>query len=86
MRDYWKYKRMPKPVYKDNNGYFNNSSGKDRPRFVPDPTDWHYGRHTPFSIRIPSLKRGKSTWKRFYRLFPELRYMDNYYGHKLKKI
>ena len=77
---------MPKPVYKDNNGYFNNGSSHDGPRYTPDPTEWYYGMHRNDTIRIPSLKRGKSTWKRFYRLFPELRHMDTFRGQKLKKI
>lgn len=82
---------MPKPVYKDNNGYFNNGSSHDCPRYIPNPnipdsTEWHYGMYRVDTIRIPSLKRGKSTWKRFYQLFPELRYMDNFRGQKLKKI
>ena len=76
---------MPKPVYKDNNGYFNNGLSHDGPD-TPDPTEWHYGMHRNDTIRIPSLKRGKSTWKRFYRLFPELRHMDTFRGQKLKKI
>ena len=77
---------MPKPVYKDNNGYFNNGSSHDCPRYIPNPTEWHYGMHRVDTIRIPSLKRGKSTWKRFYQLFPELRYMDNFRGRKLKML
>lgn len=77
---------MPKPVYKDNNGYFNNGSSHDGLRYTPDPTEWHYGMHRNDTIRIPSLKHGKSTWKRFYRLFPELRHMDTFRGQKLKKI
>lgn len=86
MKDYLKYKRMPKPVYKDNNGYYNNSSDKDRHRVIPDPADWHYGRHDWSTIRIPSLRRGKSTWKRFFRLFPELRHTEKFRGCKIKKI
>lgn len=38
------------------------------------------------SLRIPSLKRGKSTWKRFYRLFPHLKGLDEFRGCPLKKI
>jgi hypothetical protein len=86
MRDYMKYKRMPKPPYKDNNGYFNNGRAGNSPRYIPDPMEWHYGMHRNDTIRIPSMKRGKSTWKRFYRLFPELRYRDTFRGQKLKKI
>lgn len=75
---------MPKPEYKDNKGYYNGSDRKCR-RFEPEPPEIP-GTHEPFSIRVPSMKRGRSTWKRFYMLFPELRYTDTYRGHKLKKI
>ena len=38
------------------------------------------------SIRVPSLKRSKATWKRFYELFPEAKGKKTFRGFKLRKL
>ncbi len=80
MREYGKYKRMPKPIRQDNKTYY--SSGRHGGHDTPD----HWFSPYSWDTRVPSLKRGRSTWKRFYKLFPKLKYMDTYMGNKLKKI
>ena len=64
------YNFMPKADNRDNKNSFNAKSG--------------YGGST--SVRIPSLKRSNSTWKKFYELFPYLKGETSYRGVKLKKI
>ena len=66
----YKYRDNGKPPRQDNKTYFNG----------------HGGNFNPKTIRVPSLKRSNSVWKRFYNLFPHLRWLDTYAGSKLKKI
>ena len=43
------------------------------------PKDGHYNHG---SVRVPSLKRSNATWKKFYKLFPELKGQSYYlYGN-----
>ena len=77
-----KYKHNGYPADKDNKTYYAGwKSGlgwgtpENSPIVIPDA-----------DIRVPSKKRGKSTWKRFYRLFPHLKYRDTVNGVELKKI
>lgn len=58
-------------VHKDNQKFVYNTSGGDG----------YFG-----SIRVPSLKRSKATWKRFYELFPEAKGLKTFRGFKLKQI
>ena len=67
-----KYSVMPKPVNKDNQETYNNGSG-------------NLG-SLQSSIRVPSLKRSKKVWERFYNLFPWLKGEEKCNGGKLKKI
>ena len=39
-----------------------------------------------WAVRVPSLKRSKKVWERFYNLFPSLRGLKTYRGYKLKNI
>lgn len=48
--------------HKDNNGIYHSKKNKHR------PCCFHYS-----NIRVPSLKRSKRTWKKFYELFPSLK-------------
>ena len=56
---------------------------KDNQKFV-----YNSGNRTGhiFSIRVPSLKRSKAIWKRFYELFPEAKGKKTFRGFKLKKV
>lgn len=47
--------------HRDNNGVYHSKKGKQ----------CCYFHHS--SIRVPSLKRSKRTWKKFYELFPSLK-------------
>lgn len=47
-------------VYRDNKDVLNTNGV---------PLGWWKGN----TIRVPSLKRSKNTWKRFYKLFPSLK-------------
>lgn len=67
-----KYKVMPKPVNKDNQETYNDGSGTC------------CGHQS--SIRVPSLKRSKKVWERFYNLFPWLKGKKTCNGGKLKNI
>ena len=58
-------------VHKDNQKFVYNSGGGNG----------HFD-----SIRVPSLKRSRVTWKRFYELFPDAKGLDTFRGFKLKKI
>ena len=75
-----KYRYNGQPPRKDNKNYYSSGRGAS---LIPETTDRWYDYS---AIRVPSLKRGKSTWKKFYKLFPHLRYMDTFRGQKLKKI
>lgn len=79
-----KYRKNGKPPRKDNKNYYNSKDCKDESRIYIGDADRYFFESA--SIRIPSIKRGKSTWKRFYKLFPKLKYMNSYYGTKLKKV
>lgn len=81
----YKYRYNGQPPRQDNKNYY---SGRGKATNIPEHSDrWYaYHWHDYSAIRVPSIKRGKSTWKRFYRLFPQLRYMDSFCGHPLKKI
>jgi hypothetical protein len=67
-----KYNVMPKPVNKDNQETYNDGSG-------------NLG-GLQSSVRVPSLKRSKKVWERFYNLFPWLKGKKTCNGGKLKKI
>ena len=56
---------------------------KDNQKFV-----YNSGNRTGHfdSIRVPSLKRSKAIWKRFYELFPEAKGKKTFRGFKLKKV
>lgn len=57
------YSAMPKPLRKDNKTYVNRTSGPSS----------NYSYHHPHDkVRFPKKKR-KTAWKRFYRLFPNLK-------------
>ena len=58
-------------IHKDNQKFVYNSSGGNG--------------HTD-SIRVPSVKRSRSTWKRFYELFPEAKGLKTFRGFKLRKL
>lgn len=49
--------------HKDNNGVYHSKKNKHR-----SPTSFNRSK-----IRVPSLKRSKRTWKKFYELFPSLK-------------
>lgn len=49
--------------------YYRSKEGKEKD-----------GRSFPGKIRVPSLKRSKSTWNKFYKLFPELKGQSHYLG------
>lgn len=75
-RRYYKYRYNGSPPRQDNKTYYTNRNYCFVKMEYPES----------FSLRVPSLKRGKSTWKRFYKLFPNLKYVDKVNGCKLKKI
>lgn len=66
-----KYSVMPKPVNKDNQETYNSGSNVY---------------HLQSSVRVPSLKRSKKVWERFYNLFPWLKGKEKHNGGKLKNI
>jgi len=70
-------------LYSNWSGYQKRIVHKDNQKFV-----YNTGGHTEHitSIRVPSLKRSKSVWKRFYELFPEAKGLKTFRGCKLKKI
>lgn len=51
------YRKMPRAVYRDNKRNYNESG-------------WYCSGYT---MRVPSIKRSKKTWKNFYRLFPKIK-------------
>lgn len=65
------------------NGYQKRIVHKDNQKFVYNSSNGDSNKNT---IRIPSLKRSNSTWKRFYELFPFLKGKKTYRGIKLKKV
>lgn len=71
-------------LYSKWNGYQKRIVHKDNQKFVYNSGDGNNGYAN--SIRVPSLKRSKSTWKRFYELFPEAKGLKTFRGCKLKKI
>ena len=70
-------------LYNKWNGYQKRIVHKDNQKFV-----YNSGNGTGHldSIRVPSLKRSKATWKRFYELFPTAKGLKTFRGFKLKKI
>ena len=75
-----KYRHNGQPPRRDNKNYYSSGCGAS---LIPETTDRWYDSS---AIRVPSLKRSKSIWKRFYRLFPELKYRDSFLGHPLKNL
>jgi len=65
------YDFMPDLITKDNDIAINRGSGS--------------GGEVE-NIRVPSLKRSKATWRKFYALFPFIQGKKTWYGAKLKKI
>ena len=76
-------KTIGRRLYSNWFGYQKRIVNKDNQKFVYN-TGGHNG--TVTSIRFPSLKRSKATWKRFYELFPEAKGRKTFRGCKLKKI
>lgn len=76
-------KTIGRRLYSNWFGYQKRIVNKDNQKFVYN-TGGHNG--TVTSIRVPSLKRSKATWKRFYELFPEAKGRKTFRGCKLKKI
>lgn len=70
-------------LYSKWNGYIKRIVNKDNQKFVYNGGNGGNNKNT---IRVPSLKRSNSTWKRFYELFPFLKGKKTYRGIKLKKI
>lgn len=64
------YNHMPRQVFRD------NKKGAFNPKSGGEQ----------YSIRVPSLRRNKSVWVNFYRLYPDLEGKTTYRGCKLKKI
>jgi len=64
------YRKRPKRVRKDNQKTINYGSG--------------YGNRN--SIRYPSKKRSRRTWKNFYTLFPHLAERDGWDGKTSKRM
>ena len=68
--------------------YFKRFVHKDNQKFVYNSGSGHSGNRN--EVRIPSMKRSNSVWKRFYELFPSFkeRYneLNNRNGIKLKKV
>ena len=73
---------LGKRLYSKWEGYQKRIIHKDNQKFVYNGR----GGSNKNKIRIPSLKRSNSTWKKFYELFPFLKGLDTYRGIKLKKI
>ena len=70
-------------LYSKWNGYQKRIVHKDNQKFVYNSGN---GNGTAESIRVPSLKRSKATWKRFYELFPMAKGKKTFRGFKLKKV
>ena len=64
------YDFMPDLITKDNDIAINRGSGSGSGN----------------KIRVPSLKRSKATWRKFYALFPFIQGKKTWYGAKLKKL
>jgi len=79
----YKYKHNRKPANQDNKGYYAGWKAAPSWATAEDPNEFP---GYDWNIRVPSLKRGRSTWKRFYKLFPHLKYQDTCCGYPLKKI
>lgn len=81
-------KTIGRHLYGKWNGYQKRIIHKDNQKFVYNTGSGPDGSRN--RVRIPSLKRSKATWKRFYELFPY--YKENYNelvkekGLKLKKV
>lgn len=76
-------KCLGRGLYSKWRGYQKRIINKDNQPFVYNSSGGGGNRNT---IRIPSLKRSRKTWKRFYELFPILKGKKEYKGIKLKKI
>ena len=72
-----------KRLYSKWNGYQKRIVNKDNQKFVYNSGS---GKGYVDSIRVPSLKRSKATWKRFYELFPTANGLKTFRGFKLKKV
>ena len=72
-----------KRLYSKWNGYQKRIVNKDNQKFVYNSGS---GKGYVDSIRVPSLKRSKATWKRFYELFPTAKGLKTFRGFKLKKV
>ena len=70
-------------LYSNWSGYQKRIVHKDNQKFVYNSGN---GNGHIDSIRVPSLKRSKAIWKRFYELFPEAKGLKTFRGCKLKKI
>ena len=76
-------KTLARQLYSSWGAYQKRIVHKDNQKFVYNTNggDGHFD-----SIRVPSLKRSRATWKRFYELFPDAKGLDKFRGFKLKKI
>lgn len=76
-------KTLARHLYSSWGAYQKRIVHKDNQKFVYNSSngDGHFD-----SIRVPSLKRSRATWKRFYELFPDAKGLDKFRGFKLKKI
>ena len=75
-------KTIGRYLYSNWSGYRKRIVNKDNQKFVYNFDNG--GGHVD-SIRVPSLKRSNSVWKRFYELFPEAKGLKTFRGCKLKK-
>ena len=76
-------KTLARRLYSDWGAYQKRIVHKDNQKFVYNTNggNGHFD-----SIRVPSLKRSKAIWKRFYELFPQAKGLKTFRGFKLKKI
>ena len=74
-------------VSRDSYRYVRRTVHKDNQKFVYNSTN---GGDNCHRVRVPSMKRSKATWKRFYELFPYYKEhyaeLNNKNGIKLKKV
>ena len=76
-------KTIGRRLYSNWSGYQKRIVHKDNQKFVYNSGN---GSGHVDSIRVPSLKRSKATWKRFYELFPTAKGLKTFRGFKLKKV
>ena len=76
-------KTIGRRLYSNWSGYQKRIVHKDNQKFVYNSGN---GNGYVDSIRVPSLKRSKATWKRFYELFPTAKGLKTFRGFKLKKV